>query len=115
MTTDYVNKWLLDNHVAEELFDPQTTHYVSGSDLRDLPVSPLTRILQELVRRGYDFLRLFHTKNTLEDRHLDMLWGMACLGKHESLEVWVQCPCLLPLLTVVVSCVTPPHCSTRST
>lgn len=47
----------------------------------------LVSSLQELVRRGYDFLRLFHTKNTLEDRHLDMLWGMACLGKHESLEV----------------------------
>jgi hypothetical protein len=68
VTTDHLTQWLLQNRVAEILLQADNTHV-------------------ELVRRSVYVLKLFAQKSVLELRHLDMLWNLACTGRHESEEV----------------------------
>lgn len=67
VSTDFLARWLLDNGVLEELLHPDSSH-------------------TELIRRSYEPMRLLLSKGLLNEKHLDLLWSFACLGKHESVE-----------------------------
>lgn len=65
--TDYLVTWIEKEGICEALLHPDSTHV-------------------ELIRRSPEVLKLLLTKKRLETRHLNMLWDLACSGKHESVE-----------------------------
>lgn len=82
MNSEALCKFILQNNLLEELLEPSTTHV-------------------ELIRRCQPLLRLLSMQSAatpgkagssssssslLTTAHLDLLWQLSCMGKHESIE-----------------------------
>jgi hypothetical protein len=65
LTPEVAAKWVLDNRILDDLFEPKGTH-------------------PELIKRSYPILKLLHDQNLLDPKFLEAAWNLAAEDKHEA-------------------------------